>query len=372
MRLARTLLALFLLGTGPAGLPAQQPPARQLTGRKWIDMEYGPYMTHSFQASVPEGNIAYKGIRIQLGDEGEAVLFDSDLLRFAAGWTRSQLDWRSVVYDGSHGTHPRVLGAPLFSNPRIPGWAQDESFADPRSLPYGPLPRKWAHYKGLYLNGDQLILHYTVAGTEIRETPSLESRPTPAGPTRVLVRTLEIGKSTGDLLLQVCSDAAGGATLISANTLQPAANDPQGLAAFGLQAPAPAAAGAEERLRQGLQAHWKFNEPTGPLAQNTQGKQFVGTLQGARRADGQQASGLSFDGKAFVSIADSPAIDLGTADFSVTAWIKTRGAGTILARGPAQGKWQPKGKTFFVREGRLCYDVGWVGVVESNLSLIHI
>ena len=366
MRLARTLLALFMVVTGPAGLPAQQREARQLTGRKWIDMEYGPYMTHSFQASVPEGNIAYKGIRIQLGDEGEAVLFDSDLLRFAAGWTRSQLDWRSVVYDGSHGTHPRVVGEPLFSNPRIPGWAQDESFTDPRSLPHGPLPQKWARYKGLYLNGQQVILHYSVAGTEIRETPSLESRPTPAGPTRVLVRTLEIGKSTGDLLLQVCSDAAGGATLVSANTLQPAADDPQGLAAFGLQSPAPATDVADNRLLQGLQAHWKFNESEGPLARNTQGKQFLGTLQGARRADGQQASGLSFDGKAFVSIANSPAIDLGTADFSVSAWIKTRGAGTILARGPAKGKWQPKGKTFFVREGRLCYDVGWVGVVESN------
>ena len=142
MRLARTLLALFLLGTGPAGLPAQQPQARQLTGRKWIDMEYGPYMTHSFQASVPEGNIAYKGIRIQLGEEGEAVLFDSDLLRFAAGWTRSQLDWRSVVYDGSHGTHPRVLGAPLFSNPRIPGCGRGRDQRAPRLRARRPVRRQ--------------------------------------------------------------------------------------------------------------------------------------------------------------------------------------------------------------------------------------
>ena len=53
MRLARTLLALFLLVTGAAGLPAQQPPARQLTGRKWIDMEYGPYTVSYTHLTLP-------------------------------------------------------------------------------------------------------------------------------------------------------------------------------------------------------------------------------------------------------------------------------------------------------------------------------
>ena len=39
MRLARTLLALFMVVTGPAGLPAQQREARQLTGRKWGNLD---------------------------------------------------------------------------------------------------------------------------------------------------------------------------------------------------------------------------------------------------------------------------------------------------------------------------------------------
>ena len=50
----------------------------QQQGPKWVAMDYGPYITHSFQAAEPSGNIAYKGIRIRLGDAGESVLFDSD------------------------------------------------------------------------------------------------------------------------------------------------------------------------------------------------------------------------------------------------------------------------------------------------------
>ena len=368
MRLVCTLLAILSFVLWPSSLIAQpEPSARKLTGRKWIDMDYGPYMTHSFQASRPERNIAYKGIRIRLGSSGESVLFDSDLLRYAAGWLSSDLDWRSVVYDGSHGTHPGIVGDPLFANPRIPGWAADDgSFADPRSLPYGPLPRKWAHYKGLYLHDQQVILSYSVGETDVLETPSLESQ----GETRSLVRTIEVGASQRDLVLQVCSDPAGGATLISASTLEPIEGDRHALAAFGL-APAarPATQVTAAQLRQGLLAHWTFNERDRKLARNAQGKRFVGTLRGARPAGGPKSAGLLFDGKAFVSIADSKEIDLGSADFSVTAWIKTKAQGTILARGPEQGKWQPRGKSFFVRNGRLCYDVGWLGVVESTRSV---
>ena len=28
--------------------------------------------------------------------------------------------------------------------------------------------------------------------------------------------------------------------------------------------------------------------------------------------------------------------------------------------------WVPDGKSLFVRDGRLCFDVGWVGVVQSR------
>lgn len=58
--------------------------------------------------------------------------------------------------------------------------------------------------------------------------------------------------------------------------------------------------------------------------------------------------------------------DLGKEPFTVSAWIKTESEdGAILARAPAEGKWKPQGKVFFLRDGRPAFDVGWVGTLHS-------
>lgn len=162
-------------------------------GRTWSDMDYGPFMTHSFEGK--DKDIAYKGIRVRLGPDGACMLFDEDLLRWSAGWTKSALDWKSVVYDGSHQTHPRILGEPVFRNPRAPGCGGRR---DPRPLPYGPLPN--ARYRGLYLHGERVILKYTVGSTVILEMAGLEDG--------TLTRTLEVARSAEDLEFQVSSGQA--------------------------------------------------------------------------------------------------------------------------------------------------------------------
>ena len=43
--------------------------------------------------------------------------------------------------------------------------------------------------------------------------------------------------------------------------------------------------------------------------------------------------------------------------------------GTLVARAPEQGKWKPKGKTLFLRNGRLTYDIGWEGAVKGGPNL---
>ena len=60
----------------------------ELTGRPYIDMNYGPYLSASIEAAP--GNIAYKGIAIRLDDgpggvsKGrEFVVFETDTLRMA-------------------------------------------------------------------------------------------------------------------------------------------------------------------------------------------------------------------------------------------------------------------------------------------------
>ena len=61
-----------------------------------------------------------------------------------------------------------------------------------------------------------------------------------------------------------------------------------------------------------------------------------------------------------------PLPDFGRADFSILAWVRTTRGGTILAKAPATGVWAPQGKAFFVRGGRVCYDIGWVGTLQSG------
>ena len=57
---------------------------------------------------------------------------------------------------------PTVDGEMLFATKPGPGWAKDGKWDDPREGKEGPLPRDWAHYKGLYVHGDKVVLSYTV------------------------------------------------------------------------------------------------------------------------------------------------------------------------------------------------------------------
>jgi hypothetical protein len=127
--------------------------APQQQGKKWSDMDYGPYMTHSFESAGKD--ITYKGIKVRLGTDGASMLFDADLLRWSAGWLKSSLDWRSIVYDGSHQTHPKVLGEPAFTTPRRPR-------------------PKGGRFRGVYLHGEKVILSYTIGETKVLEMAGLD------------------------------------------------------------------------------------------------------------------------------------------------------------------------------------------------------
>ena len=276
----------------------------ELTGKPYIDMNYGPYLSASIE--VAPGNIAYKGIAIRL-DEGpggvskgsEFVVFDTDTLRMAAAWSGDGfIDWRSIVYDGSHGTHPKLVGKRLFTNPVAPGWARPGTnrFEDPRlrgldNKPYGPLPRDWGHYRGLYVNGNRVVLSYTVGTRGVFESPELHGK-------NIVIRNLKIEPGTSEIVMQVAHGESGATHLTGNKDIV-----------------------------------------------------FVKAAQ------------------AVVSVSPTGQIDFGSSDTTLTAWIKTKAGGTIISKAAASGQWVPNGKTFFVRDGRLGYDVGWVGMVESRQSV---
>lgn len=151
--------------------------------KDWYNlMDFGPIHSASITAQWPEKNMAIKGVAVSLGAKHGAeglkagVCFDTDLLRYSAGWTDGWLALRGVAYDGSHGpAGPSVAGNQFFGTKAAPGWSKGDSFADPRSEPFGPLPSEWAKWKGLYLNGDKVVLSYTVGGSAVLELPALEA-----------------------------------------------------------------------------------------------------------------------------------------------------------------------------------------------------
>jgi hypothetical protein len=76
---------------------------------------------------------------------------------------------------------------------------------------------------------------------------------------------------------------------------------------------------------------------------------------------GERALQFKGDGEAIWD--DGGELEFLETPITVAAWIRTETDGTIFSQANAEGPWIPDGKTFFIRGGRLCYDVGWVGAL---------
>ncbi len=62
--------------------------------------------------------------------------------------------------------------------------------------------------------------------------------------------------------------------------------------------------------------------------------------------------------------------DLAAGDYTMAVWIKTKLDGSILAKTKADGPWVHGGKTLFVRDGRVCFDIGWSGCVQGRQRVV--
>ena len=177
-------------------------------------MDFGPALFWTYQ--VAPGNIAQKGIAIRLDDgpggvsKGRAwMVYDHDTMRVAAATTGDFVDWKGIAFDGSHGTHTSLSGERHFVNPVGPGWASPEGkWEDVRLVGrdnkrYGPLPRAWAHYEGLYLHGTKAVIAASIGGTRVLESPDWIENGTNA----VFTRTFNVGVAKKPLLLRVAPDS---------------------------------------------------------------------------------------------------------------------------------------------------------------------
>ncbi len=294
----------------------------------WEQMDYGPNLVATYEIGQDGTNFAYKGnaIRLDHGPGGVSrgrhwMIYDYDTLRVAAAWSgRGFIDWHGINFDGRHNIHPRIVGDVELANSAGPGWAnpEDGSFDDPRlrgrdNRPYGPLPRSWAHYKGMYYHGNDVIISYTVGETDVLEMASWRD----VEGTSRWQRTFNIGPRRREMVLQVADQSDEEPTL----------------------RPLPAALGQNVVL-------------FGP--DRSASKKPAETPQ------------LAFSGTTWLEIANPDGFDLAGEDFTIVARLKTTSGGTIFAKTADEAEWVPNGQTLFVRGGRLCYDIGWVGVVQSR------
>lgn len=313
----------------------------------WSDMDYGPSMINTFEVGSDGTNFAHKGIAVRLdpGPGGIAkgnkwAIFDHDTMRFVAAWTRDPesseagfVNWQGIHFDGRHGTHPRVVGDVQFSNPTGPGWAKPGTadFTDDQRVigrddnRYGPLPRDWAKYRGLHSVGDDTIIDYTVGGRRVLERfgavetsvdrgSLTDESPVSARPksqlTTVFTRTMSLGASGSPNMMLV-------------------ATHPN-----------------EETVYRRI---GKYSAVIAPFK------------SGNTVYDPSQ-----FNGASHLQIDDAAVLDMSSGSFTLAARIRTSNDGVIFSKCNNEGPWVPGGKAFFVRGGRLTYDIGWVGAANSK------
>lgn len=211
----------------PKGDSAGPPPVKW---EPWREMDYGNFLIGTFEIAdqadrkaklprrakadyvSPDANIAYKSITVRL-DEGKGgvaqgsawLAFEHDTMRVAGVWRgKGFIDWRGINFDGGHVVRPRTIGELVFETADGPGWANPQTgkFDDLRikgldGRRFGPLPKTWAKYRGLYRHGSRTVIAYRIGDAEI-----LESHDLAGGNPFAVVRTINIAKSSTDLVFR--------------------------------------------------------------------------------------------------------------------------------------------------------------------------
>lgn len=134
-------------------------------------MDYGSVIAESIRLNWPENSLVRKGLAIHL-DHNAAMIFDTDLVRFAAGSLGGWIDISKTDYTNYKGSDIAGLeGRQVFGSSEIAGWAKDGNFYGPREDGMGNLPNDWAHYKGYYRYDEKVMLSYSVGGIDVLEIP---------------------------------------------------------------------------------------------------------------------------------------------------------------------------------------------------------
>ena len=147
-------------------------PKKAKSEHRWNRMELGPTFGSSLFASKSDPDGPFAGIpkatAIRLGGEANVSIgFDADNLSIFAAWTGGFVHvrgGRDALLD-----HDEIRGQVRFIT-KGPGWTQFGEWKE-RPTKFGPLPRDWAKYKGLYHYGERIVLSYSVGKGSVLESP---------------------------------------------------------------------------------------------------------------------------------------------------------------------------------------------------------
>ncbi|MFN0067918.1 MAG: DUF6797 domain-containing protein [Limisphaerales bacterium] len=188
----------------------------------------GPFWSGTVLLPEKRGLAAAKGLGITVGaDKQTHLLYDLDTLRVAAAWTGDFLNFGSTLTKIEWPPPPGIPGGIAFETRNGPGWADAAGrFQDARPRQQGPLPKGWAHYRGLYQSGDRVVLKYTLGGVEVLESPG-------AGPDGTVTRTVQPLGAAPSLRVALASLPAEAALRVDGAAA--AVTRPDGSPALGVQ-----------------------------------------------------------------------------------------------------------------------------------------
>ncbi len=177
------------LASLPRGMSQIEEKESKKTPPPYKQMDFGNVLFWTYQIEPgpldKNVNIAQKGIAIRL-DEGPGgiskgkawAVYDHDTMRLAAIYTGDQfVDWKGIAFDGSHGTHTSIVGERILVNDDKPGWAHPVTGSwkpirvkgkDGRL--FGPLPKDWVKFEGVYFKEGRPVVIYRVGNTRVTET----------------------------------------------------------------------------------------------------------------------------------------------------------------------------------------------------------
>lgn len=287
--------------------------------KPWSEMDYGNFLFNTYEVGDDGTNIAYKGIAIRL-DQGPGgvsqgkqwVLYEHDTLRVAAIWSDPGfIDYNGIHFNDRHGIHPRIVGDLHIANDHRPGWAnpQTDSFSDDPRVS-GRDQRRYGPLPEAWLKYRGLYQYgdRVVLNYSVGDTDILESPDMQfLEDQTVFQRTLNLAARPQPLLVKVAK----------ATDLAPPQAEGAGVI---LEAP---------------------GNPAKPATPVFDGSSFL-------------ESQKTFDWKR---------------DLTVFAKVKTAKGGTIFCQTGDGKEWVAGGTSLFVRNGKLVFDIGWVGDVTSQTRI---